>query len=131
MLGWVRCGAQDMAGASELKRIIEGLPLETSAVAGVEWRLGQLDPPHFAALLTELARDNHAFRCAAHVYFLPSFSFPGTRGACQAEQAGGLHMRAAEGVIRKMVACRPQRLACGQRRGVRSELVHACAPASG
>ena len=51
-----------MASASELKRIIEGLPLETSAVAGVEWRLGQLDPPQFAALLTELARDNHAFR---------------------------------------------------------------------
>ena len=53
---------QDMASASELKRIIEGLPLETSAVAGVEWRLGQLDPPQFSALLTELARDNHAFR---------------------------------------------------------------------
>ena len=48
--------------AAELKRIIEGLPLETSAVAAVEWRLGQLEPSQFAALLTELARDNHAFR---------------------------------------------------------------------
>ena len=53
---------QEAASASELKRIIEGLPLETSAVAGVEWRLGRLDPGQFAALLTELARDNHAFR---------------------------------------------------------------------
>ena len=61
--GFVR--AQEAANAAELKRIIEGLPLETSAVAGVEWRLGQLDPPHFAALLTELARDNHAFRWVA------------------------------------------------------------------
>jgi hypothetical protein len=55
---------QEAANAAELKRIIEGLPLETSAVAAVEWRLGQLDPPSFAALLTELARDNHAFRFA-------------------------------------------------------------------
>ena len=53
---------QDAANAAELKRIIEGLPLETSAVAAVEWRLGQLEPSQFAALLTELARDNHAFR---------------------------------------------------------------------
>ncbi|CAK0784210.1 hypothetical protein CVIRNUC_007414 [Coccomyxa viridis] len=53
---------QDAANAVELKRIIEGLPLETSAVAAVEWRLGQLEPSQFAALLTELARDNHAFR---------------------------------------------------------------------
>ncbi len=53
---------QEAVNAAELKRLIEGLPLETSAVAAVEWRLGQLDPPQFAALLTELARDNHAFR---------------------------------------------------------------------
>lgn len=59
--------------AAELKRIIEGLPLETSAVAAVEWRLGQLEPSQFAALLTELARDNHAFR---HV---PRISFPPLR----------------------------------------------------
>ena len=32
-------------------------------MAAVEWRLGQLEPSQFAALLTELARDNHAFRC--------------------------------------------------------------------
>ena len=56
---------QEAANAAELKRIIEGLPLETSAVAAVEWRLVQLDPPSFAALLTELARDNHAFRYTA------------------------------------------------------------------
>jgi hypothetical protein len=59
---------QEAANAAELKRIIEGLPLETSAVAAVEWRLVQLDPPSFAALLTELARDNHAFRCAALIH---------------------------------------------------------------
>ena len=53
---------QEAVNAAELKRIIEGLPLETSAVAAVEWRLGQLEPSQFAALLTELARDNHAFR---------------------------------------------------------------------
>ena len=53
---------QEVVNAAELKRIIEGLPLETSAVAAVEWRLGQLEPSQFAALLTELARDNHAFR---------------------------------------------------------------------
>ena len=53
---------QELVNAAELKRIIEGLPLETSAVAAVEWRLGQLEPSQFAALLTELARDNHAFR---------------------------------------------------------------------
>ena len=40
-------------------------------MAGVEWRLGQLDPPHFAALLTELARDNHAFRCAPLMAAVP------------------------------------------------------------
>ena len=61
---------QDAANAVELKRIIEGLPLETSAVAAVEWRLGQLEPSQFAALLTELARDNHAFRCNGW-HFLP------------------------------------------------------------
>ena len=56
---------QEAANAAELKRVIENLPLETSAVAAVEWRLGPLEPAQFAALLTELARDNHAFRCAA------------------------------------------------------------------
>lgn len=60
---------QEAANPAELKRIIEGLPLETSAVAAVEWRLGQLDPPQFAALLTELARDNHAFRCVGRMLF--------------------------------------------------------------
>lgn len=39
------------------------LPLETSAVNAVAPRLAMLDPKQFAALLTELARDNHAFRC--------------------------------------------------------------------
>lgn len=56
------CLVQEVVNAAELKRIIEGLPLETSAVAAVEWRLGQLEPSQFAGLLTELARDNHAFR---------------------------------------------------------------------
>lgn len=63
--------AQEAANPAELKRIIEGLPLETSAVAAVEWRLGQLDPPQFAALLTELASDNHAFRCVIVVCSWP------------------------------------------------------------
>ncbi len=70
--GWV----QEAVNPAELKRIIEGLPLETSAVAAVEWCLGQLDPPQFAALLTELARDNHAFRCApttSTTFVLPPF----------------------------------------------------------
>lgn len=48
---------------TELKRVIEMLPLETSAVNAVAPRLAMLDPKQFAALLTELARDNHAFRC--------------------------------------------------------------------
>jgi len=47
---------------AELKRVIEVLPLETSAVNAVAPKLAMLDPPQFAALLTELARDNHAFR---------------------------------------------------------------------
>jgi len=58
-------GAAAMApgvSVSELKRLIEGLPLESSAVAAVAPRLARLDAAHFAALLTELARDNHAFR---------------------------------------------------------------------
>ena len=46
----------------ELKRVIESLPLETSAVAAMAPRLEKLDAPQFSALLTELARDNHAFR---------------------------------------------------------------------
>ena len=54
---------------SELKRVIELLPLETSAVNAVAPRLAMLDPKQFAALLTELARDNHAFRSA----YLPLF----------------------------------------------------------
>lgn len=70
--GWM----QEAVNPAELKRIIEGLPLETSAVAAVEWRLGQLDPTQFAALLTELARDNHAFRCVppttSTTFVLPS-----------------------------------------------------------
>ena len=61
------CLVQEGVNAAELKRIIEGLPLETSAVAAVEWRLGQLEPSQFAALLTELARDNHAFRYVCSV----------------------------------------------------------------
>lgn len=50
---------------AELKRVIEVLPLETSAVNAVAPRLALLDPPQFASLLTELARDNHAFRCGS------------------------------------------------------------------
>lgn len=66
-------GVQEAVNAAELKRIIEGLPLETSAVAPVEWRLGQLEPSQFAALLTELARDNHAFRCGTESLHLMSW----------------------------------------------------------
>lgn len=47
---------------SELKRVIEMLPLERSAVAVVAPCLATLEPADFAALLSELARDNHAFR---------------------------------------------------------------------
>ena len=46
----------------ELKRGIEMLPLETNALTSVAAHLGSLDAPGFAALLKELARDNHAFR---------------------------------------------------------------------
>ena len=66
---------QEAANAAELKRIIEGLPLETSAVAPVEWRLGQLEPSQFAALLTELARDNHAFRCGTETLHIACHGF--------------------------------------------------------
>ena len=51
---------------TELKRVIEMLPLETSAVNAVAPRLAMLDPKQFAALLTELARDNHAFRSLSY-----------------------------------------------------------------
>ena len=47
----------------ELKRTIEALPLETNAVSSVAPRLAALNAPAFAALLKDLARDNHAFRC--------------------------------------------------------------------
>ena len=47
---------------AELKRVIEMLPLERSAVAVVAPCLATLEPADFAALLSELARDNHAFR---------------------------------------------------------------------
>lgn len=46
----------------EMKRGIEMLPLETNAVTSVGAHLGALDAPAFAALLKDLARDNHAFR---------------------------------------------------------------------
>ena len=46
----------------ELKRIIELQPLETPAATAVASRLALLSPPQFSALLSELARDNHAFR---------------------------------------------------------------------
>ena len=49
---------------SELKRIIELQPLEMPAAAAVASRLAMLTPPQFSALLSELARDNHAFRWA-------------------------------------------------------------------
>lgn len=51
----------------EMKRGIETLPLETNAVTSVGARLGALDAPAFAALLKELARDNHAFRYDIHL----------------------------------------------------------------
>lgn len=38
-------------------------PLETPAASAVASRLALLSPPQFSALLSELARDNHAFRC--------------------------------------------------------------------
>ena len=56
---------QEGVSVAELKRVIEVLPLETSAVNAVAPRLALLDPPQFASLLTELARDNHAFRCGS------------------------------------------------------------------
>lgn len=50
---------------SELRRIIELQPLEMPAAAAVASRLALLTSPQFSTLLGELARDNHAFRCAA------------------------------------------------------------------
>ena len=76
---------QELVNAAELKRIIEGLPLETSAVAAVEWRLGQLEPSQFAALLTELARDNHAFRCDAASVSNPIAHTLGDDASCSAD----------------------------------------------
>ena len=67
---------------TELKRVIEMLPLETSAVNAVAPRLAMLDPKQFAVLLTELARDNHAFRSTSisEHQILPSFAI------CKEEQ---------------------------------------------
>lgn len=56
--------ASESASVGELKRIIELQPLETPAASAVASRLALLSPPQFSALLSELARDNHAFRCA-------------------------------------------------------------------
>ena len=75
---------------TELKRVIEMLPLETSAVNAVAPRLAMLGPKQFAALLTELARDNHAFRYAcmarslqleAHTSMTSSEKFPHGRSS--------------------------------------------------
>lgn len=55
-------GSEGGVSVSELKRIIELQPLETPAAAAVASRLALLTPPQFSALLSELARDNHAFR---------------------------------------------------------------------
>lgn len=52
---------------ADLKKVIDMLPLETSAVSAVANRLAQLTPEQFAFLLTELARDNHAFRYPDHI----------------------------------------------------------------
>jgi len=45
-----------------LKRLIESLPLEASAVTTAAPHLATLTGPQFAALLKELASDNHAYR---------------------------------------------------------------------
>ncbi|KAK9811789.1 hypothetical protein WJX72_010082 [[Myrmecia] bisecta] len=52
------------AGVSipELKRVIEGLSLEKSAVVAVAPCLAQISPQEFSSLLLELAHANHAFR---------------------------------------------------------------------
>lgn len=53
---------QDQARIGKLKRVIESLPLETSAVTTAAPHLSSLSGAQFAALLKELASDNHAFR---------------------------------------------------------------------
>lgn len=55
-------GPKTGVSVGKLKRIIELLPLETSAVNAMAPQLALLDAQQFANLLTELARDNHAFR---------------------------------------------------------------------
>jgi len=56
---------QEQARIGNLKRVIESLPLETSAVTTAAPHLNSLSSAQFATLLKELASDNHAFRCAA------------------------------------------------------------------
>lgn len=70
--GGASTGAKTNISVGELKRVIELLPLEASAVNAVAPRLAILDSQQFASLLTELARDNHAFRHA-----LRPFAFDG------------------------------------------------------
>jgi hypothetical protein len=53
---------QEEARIGNLKRVIESLPLETSAVTTAAPHLSSLNGAQFAALLKELASDNHAFR---------------------------------------------------------------------
>lgn len=53
---------QEEARIGNLKRVIESLPLETSAVTTAAPHLSSLTGSQFAALLKELASDNHAFR---------------------------------------------------------------------
>ena len=55
---------QEEARIGNLKRVIESLPLETSAVTTAAPHLSSLTGYQFAALLKELASDNHAFRCS-------------------------------------------------------------------
>lgn len=55
---------QERIHLGNLKRLIESLPLEASAVTTAAPHLATLTGPQFAALLKELASDNHAYRCA-------------------------------------------------------------------
>ena len=54
---------QGTISVAELKRVIGGLPLETSAVAALAPQLALLEPTDFCTLLKDLAKDNHVYRC--------------------------------------------------------------------
>ncbi len=55
--------SQERLHLGNLKRLMERLPLEASAVTTAAPHLATLTPLGGSALLKELASDNHAYRC--------------------------------------------------------------------